>query len=498
MPRWLHSEPMASSRPSSAPRLAEPMSLFDQLNFPPTHANPALQVPAEAAQPPRIWSVKSLVAALTRHVESGYSDVRVEGEISNCRAAPSGHIYFTLKDGDAQLACVIFRSRAALLKFKLEDGLRVLARGKVSVFESRGQMQLVADSLEPLGEGAIRLAYERLLQRLREEGLFDAARKLPLPVFAANIGVITSPAGAVVHDILNILRRRHRGMNVIIFPATVQGPTAAEEFRAGLDWFQSQATRVDVIVLARGGGSLEDLHCFNNEALARAIAACTIPTISAIGHETDFTIADFAASLRAPTPSAAAEIITAQHVQVDQRIGDLDRRVERAFRYHIAMARENFHRLLRSPALANARDLAARRQQHLDDLCRRLGAAQSQMLARARRLVDVLQDRMLRQGLDRRLLTARARRENVHIRLQTAMRARITREKQHFYPLAARLQAISPQAVLDRGYALLYNADGGLLRDASSTRSGDVLRARLASGEIDARVTATFPARTKA
>jgi len=368
----------------------------------------------------------------------------------------------------------------------------------VSVFESRGQMQLVADSLEPLGEGAIRLAYERLLQRLRDEGLFDAARKLPLPAFAANIGIITSPAGAVVHDILNILRRRHRGMNVLIFPATVQGPTAAEEFRAGLDWFQSQPTRVDVIVLARGGGSLEDLHCFNDEALARAIAASTIPTISAIGHETDFTIADFAASLRAPTPSAAAEIITTQHFQLDQRIGDLARRVERAFRYHVAMARETFHRLLRSPALMNARDLAARRQQHLDDLCRRLGAAQGQVLARSRRRVDAISDRMVRQGLDRKLMKTRAHCENVHIRLQTAVRARIGRDKQNFYPLVARLQAISPQAVLDRGYALLYSAGGVLLRDASSAQPGDVLRARLASGEIDARVTATFPSRKKA
>jgi exodeoxyribonuclease VII large subunit len=469
------------------------MSLFDQLNFPPPRIAPPKEIAAQAPEPPRIWSVKSLVAALTRHVESGYSDVRVEGEISNCRAAPSGHIYFTLKDGDAQLACVLFRSRAALLRFKPLDGLRVLARGKISVFEGRGQMQLVADSLEALGEGAIRLAYERLRERLRDEGLFDQSRKLLLPIFAANIGVITSPAGAVLHDILNILRRRHRGMNVLIYPATVQGPSAAAEFRAGLEWFAAQPKRVDVIIMARGGGSLEDLHCFNDEALARALAACDIPTISAIGHETDFTIADFVADLRAPTPSAAAEIITAQHYRVEERIVELDRRVERAFRYQVTIARETFHRLLRSPALVNARDLAARRQQRLDDLCQRLAAAQSRLLQNSRRRVDTLHDQMLRQGLDRRLMTARARCDTVHMRLQTTVRTHIAKDKQRFYPLAARLQALSPHAVLQRGYALVYDASGVLVRDTSVLTIGDMLKTHLASGAFESRVTATPP-----
>jgi exodeoxyribonuclease VII large subunit len=359
------------------------MSLFD-LTFRPTRTTTETEpVTTSVAEPPRVWSVKTLVSAVTRHIEQQFADVRVEGEISNCRPAPSGHVYFTLKDGDAQLACVMFRSRASLLKFRMEDGLQVLARGRVSVYEGRGQMQLVADSLEPLGDGAFRVAFDKLRERLQQEGLFDADRKKPLPAFAARIGILTSPTGAVIQDILNILARRHRGMNVLLYPATVQGATAAAEFRAGLAWFQSQADPVDVLILARGGGSLEDLHCFNDEALARDIAACRIPTISAIGHETDFTIADFVADLRAPTPSAAAEIITAQHFRVEERVAELDRRTERAFRYRLALAREEFHRLLRSPALQNARDLAARRQQKVDDLCLRLAAAERRIAAQA-------------------------------------------------------------------------------------------------------------------
>ena len=434
---------------------------------------------------------------MTGHIERQFSDVRVEGEVSNCRPAPSGHLYFTLKDGDAQLACVIFRSRASLLKFRLEDGLQVQARGRVSVYEGRGQMQLIADSLEPLGDGAFRVAYERLRERLENEGLFDADRKKPLPAFASHIGIITSPTGAVIQDILNILGRRHAGMNVLLYPATVQGPTAAMEFRAGLDFFQAQTHLVDVIILARGGGSAEDLHCFNDEHLARALAASTIPTISAIGHETDFTIADFVADLRAPTPSAAAEIITARHYQVEEKVAELDRRTERAFRYRIAVASEAFHRLMRSSALTNARDLSARRQQRVDDLCQRMAASERRILAASTQRLHFLHDRMVRQGLDRRLLAARARSERLAVRLSTAAQARITRSRHRFDPLAAKLDALSPIAILQRGYALVYAADGALLRDATLASEGDVLTTKLARGSLRSRVTETMESNQK-
>jgi exodeoxyribonuclease VII large subunit len=468
------------------------MSLFE-LTFPPSR--PVTEAdrsgPAPVSEPPRVWSVKTLVSAVTRHIEQQFADVRVEGEISNCRSAPSGHLYFTLKDGDAQLACVMFRSRASLLKFRVEDGLQVVARGRITVYEGRGQMQLMADSLEPLGDGAFRVAYEKLRERLQQEGLFDAERKKPMPAFAARIGLITSPTGAVVRDILNILERRHNGMNVLIYPATVQGSTAAAEFRAGLQWFKSQPTPVDVIILARGGGSLEDLQCFNDEALARDIASCAIPTISAIGHETDFTIADFVADLRAPTPSAAAEIITAQHFRVEERVIELDRRIERAFRYRVAMAREEFQRLLRSPALENARDLAARRQQGLDELCERLAAAQRGVTMQFRERLQTLHDRMVRLGLDRRLGAAVARHEALTMRLGTAAQTRMQAARNRLRPLEAQLAALSPVSILQRGYALVYAEDGTLLRNAAHVSVGAMLTTQLAAGQLESRVTRT-------
>jgi exodeoxyribonuclease VII large subunit len=465
---------------------------LEQLLFPmqpPMH--PEQDSPAAAPAPPRIWTVKSLVSALTRHVEQQFSEVRVEGEISNWKPSPSGHIYFTLKDGDAQISAVLFRSRAQLLRFRPADGLQVLARGRISVYESRGQMQLVADSLEPVGDGAFRLAFDKLRDRLQLEGLFDAARKLPIPAFAARIGIITSPTGAVIQDILNILARRHRPMQVQIFPATVQGPTTPAEFIAALEWFHQQAQPVDIILLARGGGSLEDLHGFNDEALARAISAATIPIISAIGHETDFTIADFVADLRAPTPSAAAEIITDQHLRVEQRIAALDLRIDRAFRYRLAIARQNFSRLLHSPALQNARDLAARRQQHLDQLCQQLAAAQRTITQQSRHRLQSLSDQMLRQGLDRALLRAGSRLDRLTTALDRASRQKFSSARQRLAPLAAQLAALSPLAVLERGYAVVYTASGALLRDAADTQPGDTLTTRFARGKIGSTVTTT-------
>jgi exodeoxyribonuclease VII large subunit len=474
---------VARSKPDPAPD----QSFFEQFLFPP---QPEVPAPAAAPAPPRIWTVKSLVSALTRHVEQQFSEVRVEGEISNCRPAPSGHIYFTLKDGDAQISAVLFRSRAQLLRFRPEDGLQVLARGRISVYESRGQMQLIADTLEPVGDGAFRLAFDKLRDRLQLEGLFDSARKLPIPAFAARIGIITSPTGSVIQDILNILARRHSPMQVQIFPATVQGPTASSEFCDAIAWFHQQTPPVDIILLARGGGSLEDLHGFNDEALARAISAATIPIISAIGHETDFTIADFVADLRAPTPSAAAEIITDQHVRVEQRIAALDLRIDRAFRYHLVLAREQFSRLLNSPALQNARDLAARRQQHLDHLCQQLAAAQRAITQQSRLRLQSLSEQMLRQGLDRALLQATSRLDRVTTALERGARQNFTAARQRLAPLSAQLAALSPIAVLDRGYAVVYTNSGALLRNAADTQTGETLTTRLARGQIRSTVNA--------
>src|SRR5437868_14296855 len=292
----------------------------------------------------RVWAVRELMSAVRTAVEREYTDVFVEGEISNYRPAESGHLYFTLKEDGAQMRVVMFRSQARLLKFKPADGMAVIARGRITIYEGRGELQLVAEYLEPKGAGALQIAFEQLKQKLAAEGLFDASRKKPIPVLPRCIGIVTSPRGAAIQDMLNILRRRHSDAQVMIYPAQVQGETAATEVSAGIRYF-NRRRNVDVIVIARGGGSLEDLASFNDEGLARIIAASELPVISAIGHETDFTIADFVADLRAPTPSAAAELITAAQHRIEERVDALSFRARRAIRLHLLEARQRYIRL---------------------------------------------------------------------------------------------------------------------------------------------------------
>ena len=309
-----------------------------QLSFDlaPTVAPAPARVPAKAvvAKPiavePILYTVRQLIAELRQHVEGAYTGLlHVEGEISNCRPAASGHIYFTLKDGDAQLPVVLFRRQAVLLGFKPKDGMAVEARGKISVYETRGQLQLIAESLRPRGEGVLQMAFEQLKRRLKAEGLFDRPRK-PLPPFPQCVGIVTSPTGAALQDIIQVVRRRHARLNLLVYPAVVQGAQCAASVAAGIRWFNAHPERVDLILIARGGGSLEDLAGFNDEALARVIAASELPVVSAIGHEIDHTIADFVADLRAPTPSAAAELITSAQHRIEERVMGLERRVLRA------------------------------------------------------------------------------------------------------------------------------------------------------------------------
>ncbi|MGA7886386.1 MAG: exodeoxyribonuclease VII large subunit, partial [Acidobacteriaceae bacterium] len=321
----------------------------------------------------RVWKVGDLVCDVRLHVEHAYGDLWVEGEISNQKAAPSGHVYFTLKDGEAQLPVVLFRRQASLLRFKPADGLHVLVRGKVSVYEQRGQLQLVAEFVEPVGAGSLQIAFEQLKARLEARGLFAAERKKPLPAFPRCVGIVTSPAGAVIRDFLNIVRRRHAGLDVQLYPAAVQGEAAAAEVAAGIAHFNRNRD-VDVVVIARGGGSLEDLAAFNTELLAEAIAASELPVISAVGHETDFTIADFVADLRAPTPSAAAELVTAALHNVAERVQRLDERMARACRYRLMQARTAMAHVRVETILMCERDQLRRRQQRVDDLGLRIEA----------------------------------------------------------------------------------------------------------------------------
>ena len=454
-------------------------------------AAPAIPSKPEPATPPqrKLWAVAELVSALRGKVEREYADVWVQGEISNCRPAPSGHLYFTLKDGDAQLPVVLFRREAALLRFRPTDGLAVLVRGRVSVFESRGQLQLIAETLEPRGAGALQLAFEQLKAKLRAEGLFEAERKRPLPAFPRTIGVVTSTQGAVLRDIVTVVRRRHGCLNILVFPATMQGATCATDVIRGLRYFNATAAhRVDVIVIARGGGSTEDLAGFNDEALARAIAASELPVVSAIGHETDFSIADFVADLRAPTPSAAAELVTAAQHRVEERVQALYARLLRGVRFTQMQAQQRFARVASAASFARMRDGIGRRQQRVDERRFRIEAAAATLLqARAARLRS-LTERLQRQDVHRSVLLSQAMNERLRERLLRAGHALVQAPQQRVQRADTRLHTLSPTAVLQRGYALAFRADGTLLRSAEEVSPGDDITTRLAAGEIRSRV----------
>ncbi len=452
------------------------------------------EAPSAEDQPPapaerKLWSVAELVSTLRGRVERDYADVWVEGEISNCRPALSGHLYFTLKDGDAQLLVVVFRRQAALLRFRPEDGLSVLVRGRVSVFESRGQLQLIAETLEPRGAGALQLAFEQLKAKLHGEGLFEAERKQTLPAFPRTIGVITSTQGAVLHDIATVIRRRHTCLNILVFPAAMQGAACAADVQRGLCYFNtSEMHRVDVIVIARGGGSAEDLAGFNDEALARAISASKLPVVSAVGHETDFTIADFVADLRAPTPSAAAELITTAQHRVEERVQGLEARLLRGIRFQQMHARQRFARVNAASTLARMSDSLGRRQQRVDERRFRLETATTALLHARASTLRALLGRLQQQDVRRSVSLAQDKNLRLRERLQRAGQTLLLGPSQRVHRAEVGLQALSPHAVLQRGYALAFRADGRLLRSADEVSAGDEITTRLASGTVRSRV----------
>jgi exodeoxyribonuclease VII large subunit len=442
----------------------------------------------EAPKPQRrIWRVSELAAELRAQVERAFSDVWIEGEICDLRPAASGHVYFTLKDDSAQLSVVLFRSQARLLRFRPEDGLHILLRGRLSVYEQRGQMQIVAEHIEPVGAGSLQLAFEQVKRQLQREGLFDAGRKRPLPAFPRCVGIVTSPSGAVVRDFINIVRRRHSALHVLLYPALVQGEAAAAELEAGIAWF-NRTRQADVIVLARGGGSLEDLAPFNSEFLARAIARSEVPVVSAVGHETDFTIADFVADLRAPTPSAAAELITAAQHKVEERLEELSQRLVRATRYTLMQARERFSRLSSDAAFVRMRDSLNRRQQRVDELAFRIESAwRRQHLSAAQRLQQLTAS-ILRHDVTSRLALTRHRLESLNTRLERARESYVTLRRAQLDALEKRLNSLSPLGILNRGYALVYDESGTLVKDAGAVRPKQKLITRVAKGRIESSV----------
>jgi exodeoxyribonuclease VII large subunit len=446
----------------------------------------------EQAPTRRIWRVADLVSAVRTTVERGYTDVWVEGEISNFRPSESGHLYFTLKDGDAQLRIVMFRSQARLLRFRPESGMQIIARGRVTIYDARGELQLSAEFLEPVGAGALQLAFEQLKARLAQEGLFDPSRRKPVPPLPRRIGIVTSPRGAALHDMLNILARRHENVGILIYPAQVQGETAAAEVAAGVKYF-NRIKNVDVIIVARGGGSIEDLAAFNDEALARTISASALPVISAVGHETDFTIADFVADLRAPTPSAAAELVIESKHRLAEHLAHLHQRLDRATRYRLLMARSQLQELAQHGAFARIRDLMTQRAQRLDDLTYRLVADYRTLLHAQHRRLEIAAARVRHFDFRRSLAATRSQLESGTETLVRAFRACLAGHRSRLDRFTAEINALSPVRILERGYALVFDSADALVKDASQLAPGAKISAKLAHGSFTAEVKDTRP-----
>ena len=439
---------------------------------------------------PRIYTVTELTAEIRLRLESAWPEVWVEGEISNCRVWNTGHVYFSLKDAGAQLRGVMFKNAARLLKFRLEDGQHVLARGRISVYEPKGEYQIVCGDIEPRGLGARQLALDQLKKRLQAEGLLDAARKRPLPALPRKIGLVTSIDGAAVRDILKVLGRRYQNAHVIIAPARVQGDTAAADIARALGGI-GRVEGVDVVIVGRGGGSIEDLWAFNEEPVARAIAACPVPVISAVGHEVDVTLADLVADLRAPTPSAAAEIVVAAKDEFTARIDALADRAAAAAARRVQQRLQALQRLDARPAMAGFPGRLALRGRHVAELLLELQRAGRASLAGRQRLFQALRLRLDALDLRRTVARIQARLSQADARLHAAAVRKYHAAEARFGATAARLDSMSPLAVLGRGYAVCWDGERQrILRDAAAVRDGDGVRVTLARGELTCVVTA--------
>jgi len=414
----------------------------------------------------KIYSVSQLSIEIRDLLERRFIDVWVEGEISNFKTSAAGHLYFTLKDDRAQLPAVCFRNSARLLRFRPENGKLFRARGRVSTYEGRGEYQLIVEVLEPAGLGALQLAFEQLKEKLEKEGLFRSDRKRPIPAFPRKIGIVTSTKSAALRDILTVLKRRHNAINVLIFPAEVQGEGASLQIMEGIDYL-SRSTDVDVIVIARGGGSMEDLWAFNEERVARAIVRARKPVISAVGHEVDFTISDFVADLRAPTPSAAAEIVIQSKEEISQRVKQLEGRLEGVIRSRIVERRHFLASKVGSRGFVVAETRIRRMAQRVDDLTFRL-------------------EQIGRTGA---FIRSRAHRVEIcEQRLSNAVHQRLKKCHQAFAGIAHTLEALSPLAVLERGYAICLTPEGHVIRSVNAVETDAAVKVRLHDGSLLAKV----------
>ena len=429
-----------------------------------------LEVPLPGASAQNPISISDLTSTIRDLLETGIGEVWVAGEVSNFRAPGSGHLYFTLKDATATLAAVMFQREARRVGFALADGQAVLVRGTITVYEARGQYQIQVAEIRARGQGSLQQRFDELKRKLAADGLFESDRKRELPIFPEAIGVVTSLQGAVLQDMLNILKRRAPGIRVLVRGVRVQGIGAAEEIAQAIGEFSAEGG-INLLIIARGGGSLEDLWAFNEEPVARALAASRIPTISAVGHETDFTIADFVADLRAPTPSAAAELLTRDWAEWREEVDKLRARLERTARLVLGEYRRHLARLASSYALREPRRVVRQWAQRLDDLRETLRDAAKLALQRHRHELSLLKTQLAAHHPARE----------------------IERRREQLVHLEARLRTLGPQGTLDRGYALVLDADGHPITQAARAKVGAALNIVLSKGALGAQVTELRP-----
>ena len=448
-------------------------------------SNPFDTLNSPLGAPPSL-TVSQLNRQARMLLESHFDFVWVEGEISNFVVPSSGHWYFSLKDGSAQVRCAMFRPRNQRVKFTPKNGDHIRLRCRVSLYEGRGEFQLIVEHLEHAGAGALQAAFERLKAQLQAEGLFDTERKRPLPASISHLGVITSPTGAAIHDILTVLRRRCPSIEVSLLPVAVQGEGAAQEIAAAIEranrWQREGKIQLDALIVGRGGGSLEDLWAFNEEIVARAIAASELPIVAAVGHEIDFSIADMVADRRAATPSAAAELLSPDQREWQQRLAAIETNLVRLIRRKLSDASNelgHLRRRLKHPG-AQLREQI----QRLDDLEQRLILAQNNLLRRRRSELALLDSRLHANSPLPRLQQLQRDTQRLQQRLVSAMQHKLQQSRQRLAHLAGLLDSLSPLATLQRGYAIVTDSTGAVVRDSSTVKVGDALEARLASGRL--------------
>jgi exodeoxyribonuclease VII large subunit len=448
---------------------------------------PVNTLPKAPPAPAEIWTVSQITRKVKGLLESEIGSVWVSGEISNWRVSPAGHAYFTLKDEWSQLSAVIFRGKLNKLRFEPEGGLEVIVRGMVSVYEQRGAYQILCDDIQPKGVGALQLAFEKLKKKLEAEGIFDESLKKGLPVLPRRIGVVTSPTGAAVRDILNVLARRFARAHIILYPARVQGDEAAPEIVEGIEALD--AWGVDVMIVGRGGGSLEDLWPFNEEAVVRAIHAAQTPVISAVGHEIDFTLSDFAADLRAPTPSAAAELVVQEYESLADTVDGLRQRMAAAASRCVERARTHLERQQASFVFSRPEEMTRQRRQRCDELRLSLDRALSGRVEQARHRVQKATEKIRLLSPANQIRRATLSLASLRARLNQSGLATVQRARGRFQPMVAQLDALSPLAILSRGYALGWKLpEDVLIRDAGMLQPKDQVRLRFGEGSATAIV----------